>query len=330
MYYDPTYFRFFFFFFNDTATTEIYTLSLTDALGIDAAALAFRIVSHGRARRRGRRRAPPDRGGEIRARHGDDARAELVAQGPRLHLRDLPGREVGELERAERHADQAVDLKPEVTEHVLHLAVLALPDREGEPHVAALRAIDRSLDRTIADAVDGDAGAQRLELILPDAAVRAHAITAQPTGRRQLERARERAVVGEQQQTLGVEVETADADEARQPRGQGGEDGRTAAGIGVRRQQPARLVVEEEPRALAHGQRLPVDRDAVVGRDIARGEAMTAPLTATRPAAIHVSASRREHSPARAIALAMRSPDAGRSSCPRICLMVGLAAHVAA
>src|SRR3712207_7091289 len=37
------------FFFNDTATTEIYTLSLHDALPICAA---------GRQRRRGRRRAP--------------------------------------------------------------------------------------------------------------------------------------------------------------------------------------------------------------------------------------------------------------------------------
>ena len=156
-------------------------------------------------------------------------------------------------------------------EHVLHLAILALPDRKGEPNVAALGAIERGLDRTIMDAVDGDAGAQPVEPTLPDATVGTHAITAQPTGRRQLERARKRAVVGQQQQALGVEVEAADADEARQPRGQGGEDRRTAAGIGVRRQQAARLVVEEEPRARAHGQHLPVDLDAVVGRHIARG-----------------------------------------------------------
>src|SRR6516162_1108171 len=120
-----------------------------------AAALAFRIAARGRANRRGRRLLRPDRPGEIRPRRGDKSFAELVAQGPRLHLRDLPWREVGELERAERHADQAVDLEAEVAEHVLHLAVLALPDRKGEPNVAALRAIDRGLDRTIADAVDG-------------------------------------------------------------------------------------------------------------------------------------------------------------------------------
>src|SRR5262249_27000911 len=169
-------------------------------------AWGFGGAARGRAGRRAGRRAWPARPGEIRPRHGREPLAELLAQGSRLHLGDLPWREVGELERAERHADQPVDLKPEVAEHVLHLAVLALPDRKGEPNVAALGAIDRGLDRTIADAVDGDAGAQPLELILADAAVCAHAITAQPTGRGQFERARERAVVGEQQQALGVEV----------------------------------------------------------------------------------------------------------------------------
>src|SRR5262249_29935093 len=195
-----------------------------------AAALALRIAAGGRANRRGTRLLRPDRRGKIRRRRGDDALAELLAQGSRLDLRDLPRREVGELKRAERHADQAADLEAEVPEHVLHLAILALPDRKGEPNVAALGAVERGPDGTITDAVDGDAGAQAVELTLPNAAVRAHAIATQPTGRRQLERARKRAVVGQQQQALGVEVEAADADETQQPRGQGGGERPPAAG----------------------------------------------------------------------------------------------------
>src|SRR5262249_56831755 len=113
------------------------------SLAIGARPLAFVDAPRGRAGRRARRLALPDRPGEIRPRQGDEPLAELLAQGSRLHLGDLPWREVGELERAERHADQPVDLKPEVAEHVLHLAVLALPDRKGEPNVAALGAIDR-------------------------------------------------------------------------------------------------------------------------------------------------------------------------------------------
>ena len=75
-----------------------------------------------------------------------------------------PTGEIAELERAERHPDQAVDREAEMAEHVLHLAVLAFADREGEPDIAALHAIDRGLDRTVADAVDGDAAAQAVEL----------------------------------------------------------------------------------------------------------------------------------------------------------------------
>ena len=50
---------------------------------------------------------------------------------------------------------------------------------------------------------------------------------------------------------------------------------------------------------------------------LSAGEAMTLPLTATRPAAIQASASRRDASPARAITLAMRSP--GFVRCRRSC-----------
>src|SRR3712207_9219066 len=69
-----------FFFFNDTATTEIYTLSLHDALPICARALRAPGPRDGRAapatgdrdadRRRDRRRAPPGRrvGGPARDR----------------------------------------------------------------------------------------------------------------------------------------------------------------------------------------------------------------------------------------------------------------------
>ena len=73
--------------------------------------------------------------------------------------------------------------------------------------------------------------------------------------------------------------------------------------------EPARLVVEEQPGALALRQRLAVDRDAVAGRDVERGRGDGLRRSRRRaPAAIQASASRREHRPARAITLAMRSP----------------------
>ena len=103
-----------------------------------------------------------------------------------------------------------------------------------------------------------------------DAAVSAHAIAPQPAGRRQFERAREPAVVGEQQQSLGVQVEPPDADQPRQVLRQRAEDGRAALRVGAGGDEAARLVEQEQPRALAPRQRLAVDADAVGGRDVER------------------------------------------------------------
>ena len=133
---------------------------------------------------------------------------------------------IAELERPERDADQPVHLQPERLEHLAHLAVLALADAEGEPDIGALLAVERRLDRPVADAVDGDAAAQPVERVLRDAAERAHAVAAQPAGRRQFQHAREPAVIGEQQQPFGVDVEPADADQPRQVLRQRAEDGR--------------------------------------------------------------------------------------------------------
>ncbi len=83
--------------------------------------------------------------------------AELLAQHARIHLLDSAVFELAELERAERHADEARDGEVEMAEHIAHFAVLALADRERDPDVGALRAVERRLDRPVAGAVDGDA-----------------------------------------------------------------------------------------------------------------------------------------------------------------------------
>src|SRR5262249_7914859 len=69
----------------------------------------------------------------------------------------------------------------------------------------------------------------------------------------------------------GVHVEPTDAEKPRQIFRQGIEDGRPALRIVARRHQLARLVIEEEPCALALRQRLAVDRDAILRRPLAGG-----------------------------------------------------------
>src|SRR5262249_43583129 len=156
-----------------------------------------------------------DRRGEIALRLRDHPFAELLAQHARAHLLDRALGKLAQLERAERDADQPVHLQPEVAQHVAHLAVLALADREGEPDVGALLAllaVERRLDRTVMDAIERHAVAQRVELGLCDPAERTHAVAPQPAGLRQLEHAGEPAVVGEQQKPLGADVEPPDGE----------------------------------------------------------------------------------------------------------------------
>ena len=116
-----------------------------------------------------------DRPREIQSRRRGDAFAELLAQVPRAHLVDRALGQLAELERTERHPDQAVHRQPEMAEHVLHLAVLALAHREGEPHIGALLAVEPRLDRPVGDAVDFDAVLSRSSrscVILPLARTR--------------------------------------------------------------------------------------------------------------------------------------------------------------
>src|SRR5437763_4302835 len=188
---------------------------------------------------------------------------ELLAQHAGADFFNFAFAELSELERAERDADEPLDAEPEMAEHIADLAILAFADAEREPHIAPLHAIERGIDRAIVDALDRCAAPQAVELLLCDRAMRAHAITPQPSGRRQLQKPRQRAVIGQKQKALGVEIQPPDADQAWQIARQICKDRRSALWVGMRCHQPARLVIEEEPRALARRKRFAIDCDAI-------------------------------------------------------------------
>ena len=214
---------------------------------------------------------------------GYDLLAEFGAQRLRLDLLNVALIEIAQLERPERHADEPVHLEVERLQDLAHLAVLAFADADGEPDIGALFTVERRFDRPIMHARDRDAGAQPVERRLHHAPQSAHAIAPQPAGRRQFEHARQTAVIGEQQQPFGVDVEPADADQPRQILGQRGEDGRASLRVGIRGHQAARLVIAEQPRALAGTQRLAVHRDAVGRRDVERGRGNHRPIDGHAP-----------------------------------------------
>ena len=204
-----------------------------------------------------------ERGVEIRLGFLDQAGAELVAQRAAAHFLRMALRQLTELERTVGDADQAVHVEAKRAEHVLDLAVLAFAQTHGDPDVGALRLVERRFDRAVEHAVDGDAFLQLVEIGLLDLAMGAHAVAAQPAGRWQLEHAGKAAVIGQQQQAFGVDVEAADGQDARQIFGQIVEDGRAALRVGIGRHQAGRLVVEPEARALDAADRHAVHFDAV-------------------------------------------------------------------
>src|SRR6266851_4592617 len=196
--------------------------------------------------------------------------AKLLAQHAGLDLLDLTFGKLAQLERTVGNPDQAVHFEPEMRQHIADFAVLAFADRKHQPDIGALVALQRRVDRTVFDAVDFDALFQFIELALRDFALGADAIAPQPAGIGQFERARQAAIIGQQQQALGIEIEPADADQPRQSLRQIVEHRRPSFRVGMGGHQAARLVKHEQPRALARRQRLAVDGDDIVGGDVKR------------------------------------------------------------
>jgi len=250
--------------------------ALTLALGTIRALAALRAVPTRRRlrllalRRAERRDGLAHRALEIDAGLGRELVAELVAQDLGADLLNESRLEVAELERAEGEPDEPVHLQPQVLQDVLDLAVLALAQAHGDPQVVALHALDARLDGPVVDAVDADAAAQGVEPVLRDLAVGADLVAPQPPGLGMGNGAREPAVVGEEQQALGVDVEPADGDDPRQLLRQAVEHRRAALRVARRRDEAARLVEEPQAGALLGGEGLAVDGDPVGRRDVDR------------------------------------------------------------
>ena len=152
-------------------------------------------------------------------------------------------------------------------EHTAHLAVLPFTQRHRDPRVAALPAFEAGADRAIGDAVNRDAFPKHREAFRRDLAVDSHFVAADPSGRWQFEPSRERAVIGQQQQPLGIEIEASDRDQPRQFFRQRVEYRRPALLVAMRRDESGRLVIAPQARPVRGGQRLAVDTDAVLGSD---------------------------------------------------------------
>src|SRR5260370_19679933 len=153
-----------------------------------------------------------------------------------------------ELERPVGDPNEARDIEPEMREDPTDLAILALLQRHGEPGIAALGALQLRADRPVGNPVERQPLLQRFEARRLDRSMNAHAIAPDPAARGKLQRPREAAVVGEEQQPFGGQVQASDRADARQLRRQALEHGRPALLVPMRGPQTPRLVVAPEPR----------------------------------------------------------------------------------
>ena len=171
---------------------------------------------------------------------------------------------LAQMERAELDADEARDLQAQKFHQPLHFAVLAFLQRHARPGIHALGAFEVGDHGTVIHAVHRHAHGEALEIGLGDLAEQPHAIFARPAGGGQLQHARHRAVIGEEQQAFRIEIEPPDRDHARQILRQRLKDSRPTFGVLVRGDEADRLVIAPQPRGLGLHQRLAVHRDHMV------------------------------------------------------------------
>jgi len=184
-------------------------------------------------------------------------------------------RQLGEQKRPKTDADQAVDGQTERVEHAANLAVLAFGEGESEPDVGRRRTVANMvagrLDRSVANALDRDAVPQSVEPRLLDAPEDPGAITPPPATGGQFQGPGQLAIVGEQEQAFGGDIQAAHGDQARQARRQGVEHRRAAPGVAVCGHQTDGLVIAEEPRRVRRRHDLAVNGQSVRRPDPDRG-----------------------------------------------------------
>ena len=188
-------------------------------------------------------------------------------------------------------------------------AILAFFERDGKPRIgAALRAFHPGFDGPVSHAVNRDALREPGKTGGIYGAMHAHPVATLQGIRRQFEISRQAAIVREQQQAFAVQVQPADADHARKVPAANGQR-RSHALFRRARWSPDRRACDTRTGAALQtaGNGLPSTTILSSGPTVKAGESSIFPLTLTRPSRIHRSASRREHSPARAMTLAMRS-----------------------
>ena len=187
-----------------------------------------------------------------------DAALSLCTGRAALEARDLGGREVSPLadgqalssDRADPHAAELQDGVADRVEHAAYLLVSPLPEHDLEPGVrlrlVQLLDFSRGGVRAI---VEPDSAPQARDLFLRRHALDLHLVDLPHVVARRRDVVRQLAVVGQNEQPFGVEVESAHGVQTPERLRHEFRDERAAFGVGECREVAARLVEQDVGRA---------------------------------------------------------------------------------
>src|SRR6478672_10462425 len=116
---------------------------------------------------------------------------------------------MAEMERTELDSNETRHFEPQPLHQSLYFAVLAFLERDACPGMHALAAFEIGDHRAVFYSVYRDAGGEPVEIGLRHLAEQARAVGALPAARRQFETARQIAIVRQQEEAFGIEVEPA-------------------------------------------------------------------------------------------------------------------------
>ena len=196
--------------------------------------------------------------------------AQLIPQRPRAEFAHPPRFQIAQREGAVSRADQPVDHQAHGLHRAADFSVAALADADGQPGIRALLAVDAHGHGLEHLALDGDARAQGGEAGLVRGAVDADPVFAQPAGRGQFQLAFQRAVIGQQEQPFGIQVQPPHAHHPRHVLGQGVENRGAALFVARSADDAGGLVIEPKPRRFGRGQGLSVHQNPVARPDVQR------------------------------------------------------------
>ena len=194
----------------------------------------------------------------------------MVAQHAAAHLFHLAGLKLAQLKRAIGHADKPVHRQAHHLHRAADLAVFAFAQANCQPRIGALLAVQRDTHGLKFLAIDFDPLAQRGQAGIVGAAIHTHAVFAQPTGRGQFQLAFQRAIIGQQQQALGIQIQPAHAHHAGHFGGQRVINRGAPLLVAGGCHKACGLVVQPQARRFRRRQRRAIHGDAIPGRHVQR------------------------------------------------------------